>query len=629
MRRAPHTPLAPPHPAEGIYDIEGKGPKASLVTDVQRSPRLYSSMRSTAPRFRYKWGSQTYSDVDYNVDSGAKASITTALKSSPRVYGVMRSGTARISKPDTSLSHLGPAHTSTLIPERPDRPRSTSARIAPPPKQSAPPSSASGRHPSRRGKLRAKATATPAAEFHDADCGTNKSLATAVAQSPRSYAGMRSTVPRFAGAVVGGSGRDPKYQAALADIDFAGVEQLSRAMDTLQRRPAGQHGAAAVFTSSVPRFSGSTPMSRYEQDRGLKAALARQETPAADGGSKTTMATSILRSANKLSVMRSKSGRWNKWGRGTSAAPHLGPGTYRTEDHDRAISTRKRSITLPMNKVGRTTSKKVGAALVSNFSMERELGAWKGGRGGYISTTHRPPVARHVHTDQVYNTDTGHNKTLATAVATSPRKYAAIAPTGKSANAAQVDVSVYLSGDPRAARPATAPSNVVERRRKGLAARLAGDGYDAATVKKILATEDADYAIGAAPAKLYAGGAPGSGRMGQGSSPAARARKALPATIRVRTPAGRTAQRSPRVGRPPGHYYSDTSSSVRVKEPARSSSTLNSTVPRFQVPGDRALREALSTIEPRGVEHGSLGSSVATTARKYAVMSSTVPRSPE
>jgi hypothetical protein len=235
-------------------------------------------------------------------------------------------------------------------------------------------------------------------------------------------------------------------------------------------------------------------------------------------------------------------------------------------------------------------------------------------------------MARHTHTDQVYNTDTGHNMTLATAVAASPRKYAYVGKDSKGPNAAGVNVLLYLSNDPRAARPVTAPSNVIERRRRGLAARLAGDGYDASTVTVLMDSEDAQHAIGAAAPKLYAGGAHGSGRMASAGLLPPPARKALPSQVAVTTASGRVAQRSPRVGRPPGDYYAPHKAAVNVREPKRASSALGSGVPRFTHPEDRALTEALSTIDYRDMQRGSLGVGVANTSMQYSIMRNTAPR---
>jgi len=586
-------------------------------------------MDSSAARFRYKWGAQTYSDVDYNIDTGAKASITTALANTPRQYAVMRSQSSRIARPDVTLSHLGPGHTQQLIPERPDRPSSRSARIQPP---TGVRSSSSAR--GARGKLRGHTQHVSANEVYNTDTAHKKSITTAIATSPRNVSIMRSSVPRFGvqggvkGALKGGSTAEASASGgAAADVDFAGTESLNRALDTL-RPNTGSHDVGSVFRSSVKRFTGATPMSRLEKDKGLASAMQRMPVLDVDGGAKTSMATSVLRTSNKVSVMRSKSSRWQQWGRDTSVGSHLGPGSYNIQDNDRAISTQRRAYVLPINTVGRSSSARRGAPLVSTFSMKREMAAWNQGKGGYLSKTHRPPMARHTHTDQVYNTDTAHKKFLSTAVATSPRKYAYVAKHSKGPSAADIDVSVYLSNDPRAARPATAPSNVIERRRKGLAARLAGDGYDAATVAKLMDSEDAHHATGAAGPKLYAGGASGSGRMTSTAPLAAPSRKALPQSVAVTTATGRVAQRSPRVGRPAGDYYESGKAAVQVREPKRPSSSLNSRVPRFTHSEDRALKDALSTIDFRDTQRGSLGVGVATTAMQYSVMKSPVPRAP-
>ena len=614
--------------ADGTYNIDLIGPKQTLTAAIERSPRKYAVMDSSAARFRYKWGAQTYSDVDYNIDTGNKASITTALAKTPRQYSVMRSHSSRIARPDVTLSHLGPAHTQQLIPERPDRPSSRSARIQAP---SGARTSSSAR--GARGKLRGRAAHVSANEVYNTDTAHKKSITTAIATSPRHVSTMRSKVPRFGGSggAKGGSSAptaEPRRSgAAAADVDFAGTESLNRALDTL-RPKQGSRDVGSVFKSSVKRFTGATPMSRLQQDKALAGAMQRMPVMDVDGGSKTSMATSILRTANKVSVMHSKSSRWQKWGRDTSVGPHLGPGSHNIQDNDRAISTRRRAYVLPINTVGRSSSAARGAPLVSTFSMKREMEVWQGGKGGYLSKTQRPPMARHSHTDQVYNTDTAHKKFLSTAVATSPRKYAYVAKSSKGPSAADIDVAVYLSNDPRAARPATAPSNVIERRRKGLAARLAGDGYDAATVAKLMDSEDAQHAIGAAGAKLYAGGASGSGRMASTAPLAPPSRKALPETVAVTTASGRVAQRSPRVGRPAGDYYSTGKAAVQVREPKRPSSTLGSRVPRFTHSEDRALKEALSTIDFRDTTRGSLGVDVATTAMRYSVMNSPVPRAP-
>ncbi len=614
--------------ADGTYNIDLIGPKQTLTAAIERSPRKYAVMDSAAPRFRYKWGAQTYSDVDYNIDTGAKASITTALEKTPRQYAVMRSRSSRIARPDVALSHLGPGHTNQLIPERPDRPSTRSARIQPPTSSRA----ASTGRGGARGKLRGRSAHVSANEVYNTDTAHKKCITTAIATSPRNVSSMRSSVPRFGGRSQsarresrGGQSTDERQAGSTADVDFAGTDNLNRALDTLRPR-VGSHDVGSVFKSSVKRFTGATPMSRLEKDKTLAGAMQRMPVLDVDGGAKTSMATSVLRTANKVSVMRSKSSRWQKWGRDTSVGPHLGPGSHNITDNDRAISTRRRSYVLPINTVGRTDSTTRGAPLVSTFNMKREMASWHSAKGGYVSRTQRPPMARHTHTDQVYNTDTAHKKFLSTAVATSPRKYAYVAKDSKGPNAADIDVSVYLSNDPRAARPATAPSHVVERRRKGLAARLAGDGYDAGTVAKLMDSEDAHHAIGAAGAKLYAGGAHGSGRMHSTAPLAPPSRKALPERVPVTTASGRVAQRSPRVGRPPGDYYPPGKAAVQVRDPKRPTSTLGSRVPRFTQAEDSALKEALSTIDFRDTQRGSLGVGVATTSMRYSVMSSPVPR---
>lgn len=407
-----------------MYDTDTKGPKATLATEVARSARTYTTMRSSTPRFSGP-RKEAPLDADYDADSGVVVSLAKEVSRSPRKYTAMRSRTPRFEspRPDSTAAapHLGPGYVG--VPERPSSARPTGGAIP------------------RSPRFRVDREVLDIGDNYDLEKGPAASLATAVARSPKSCAPLKSTVPRFQD--IPGDAKDPLLQEALARIAYDTDDQLH--WRTLAK--AVEHSPRtfkSIFESETARFA-PDPRSF---DPYLRPPHARAEVYPTDAAHKMTLATAVARSANQVSVMRSASPRFHD--AEDERARALGPGVYNPVKAEHVLSTHVPEKTLPIPTVPRFiapgTTDEPTRRLGSNFSMERESHVWtRPGTGAYVAQAKRQPLGKPSENDALYNTDAGEKASISKRVATSPRKYSVL----HSGEPRHLHPSVFLANDPR------------------------------------------------------------------------------------------------------------------------------------------------------------------------------------